>query len=99
MQITCHCCSTTWKLDPPISRREACPSCSQDARVCLNCRFYDVGYSDECREISAESVVNKELGNFCEYFLPSENKGSLSRPTCSDAARQSLERLFVPKTD
>ena len=37
---------------------------------CRNCRFYDPAYHNQCREPQAERQVDKERGNFCEYFDP-----------------------------
>ncbi|GAB0056660.1 hypothetical protein SIID45300_00968 [Candidatus Magnetaquicoccaceae bacterium FCR-1] len=59
-----------------FGRSDVCPSCSKDARVCLNCRFHDPGSYNECRETVAERVVDKEKNNFCEDFMP---KGALPR--------------------
>ncbi len=32
------------------------------------CQFYDVKAYNECRESSADRIVDKEKANFCEYF-------------------------------
>jgi len=42
--------------------------CRADLRVCLNCAFYDPRVAQQCRERRAEPVLEKEAGNFCEYF-------------------------------
>ena len=39
-------------------------------RVCKNCAFYDTSAYNECHEIQAERVVDKERANFCDYFKP-----------------------------
>jgi rRNA maturation protein Nop10 len=49
-------------------RGESCPQCGSDVKVCLNCRFYDRGAYNQCREPSAERVVDKDRANFCEFF-------------------------------
>ncbi|MBF0164683.1 MAG: hypothetical protein HQL97_12005 [Magnetococcales bacterium] len=69
-----------------FGRSDVCPSCSKDARVCLNCRFHDPGSYNECRETVAERVVDKERNNFCEDFMP---KGALPR---NETARPSSGR-------
>ncbi len=51
-------------------RGDSCPHCRSDARVCKNCVFYDVAAYNECREISADRVVDKEKANFCDFFSP-----------------------------
>jgi hypothetical protein len=42
--------------------------CRADLRVCLNCAFYDPRVAQQCRERRAEPVLEKHVGNFCEYF-------------------------------
>jgi hypothetical protein len=32
------------------------------------CTFYDVKAYNECREPSADRIVDKEKANFCDYF-------------------------------
>ena len=42
--------------------------CRADLRVCLNCAHYDPRIAQQCRERRAEPVLEKAVGNFCEYF-------------------------------
>jgi hypothetical protein len=42
--------------------------CRADLRVCLNCASYDPRVAQQCRERRAEPVLEKHVGNFCEYF-------------------------------
>jgi hypothetical protein len=42
--------------------------CRADLRVCLNCASYDPRVAQQCRERRAEPVLEKNVGNFCEYF-------------------------------
>ncbi len=42
--------------------------CRADLRVCLNCQNYDRNIAQQCRERRAEPVLEKAVGNFCEYF-------------------------------
>ena len=42
--------------------------CRADLRVCLNCQSYDARVAQQCRERRAEPVLEKDRGNFCEYF-------------------------------
>jgi hypothetical protein len=51
-----------------VSRRDECPSCGSDVRVCLNCTFYDEGKANKCRETQAELVKEKDRANYCDYF-------------------------------
>ena len=52
-------------------RSTTCFSCRADARVCLNCTFYDRLAHWECRETIGEAVLEKERANFCDWFRPS----------------------------
>lgn len=63
-----------------IGRQDACTKCSSDLHVCKNCKFYDTSSYNECREPSAERVVDKEKRNFCDYFSPSD-KANYSEKT------------------
>jgi len=42
--------------------------CRADLRICLNCTHYDSRVAQQCRERRAEPVLEKAVGNFCEYF-------------------------------
>lgn len=75
MKLTCFSCSQQVELKTPIGRSDVC-KCSADLRSCKNCRFYDTGYNNECRETSAEKIQEKERANFCGYFSPNGEKDS-----------------------
>jgi hypothetical protein len=61
----------------------------------VQCKFYDPGSYNECREVSAERVVDKERANFCDFFIL---KGSKENPVGREAiAKQALEDLFKKK--
>jgi len=77
-------------------RGEVCMQCRADLRVCLNCNSYDPRVAQQCRERRAEPVLEKHVGNFCEYFefirrnwVPTGVK--LSR---EEAARAHLKKLL-----
>ena len=55
-------------LDGQPGRGETCMKCRTDLRVCLNCAHYDPRVAQQCRERRAEPVLEKAVGNFCEYF-------------------------------
>ena len=64
----CHKCGEPWTLSGLPGRGETCMKCRADLRVCLNCAFYDPRVAQQCRERRAEPVLDKDVGNFCEYF-------------------------------
>lgn len=70
MSLVCHKCgkllSDTFKV--MVSRSDICPHCRADLRCCKMCQFYDPKAYNECRESSADRVVEKEKANFCDYF-------------------------------
>jgi hypothetical protein len=74
-----------------VGRRDTCPTCGVELRVCRQCRFYDVGAADACRESQAERVADKTRANFCDYFAVAARTGADAGP---NSARDALERLF-----
>jgi hypothetical protein len=77
-------------------RGEVCMKCRADLRVCLNCANYDPQVAHQCRERRAEPVLEKETGNFCEYF---EFACRVWKPKDTNnprevAAREQLKKLF-----
>jgi len=59
-----------------MARAESCDGCGWDARVCLNCRFYDRDAYRNCLEEQAELVKDKDKRNFCSYFEAKSLGGS-----------------------
>lgn len=90
-KIACHRCQNIWSIEPPLARRAECPKCQSDARVCLNCVFYDRGSYRECREEQAEWVKEKAQGNFCSYFSARPHTSSAAELTDTKAK---LDALF-----
>lgn len=92
----CHKCGEPWTLSGQPGRGEVCMKCRADLRVCLNCAHYDVRAAHQCRERRAEPVLEKDVGNFCEYFdfaLRQWTPKSETNPRES-AARDQLKKLF-----
>ena len=92
----CHNCGEAWTISGQPGRGEACMKCRADLRVCLNCTYYDLRAAQQCRERRAEPVLEKAVGNFCEYFdFIRRNwtpKNELNRREA--AAREQLKKLF-----
>ncbi|CAG1769769.1 hypothetical protein BAC2_00556 [uncultured bacterium] len=65
---TCFHCKGGLDSSARPGRADSCPKCGSDVKVCLNCRFYDRGAYNQCKEPSAERVLDKEKANFCEFF-------------------------------
>ena len=92
----CHQCGETWTLTGQPGRGETCMSCRADLRVCLNCAHYDPRVAQQCRERRAEPVLEKAVGNFCEYFEFSRRQWvpTLERNPREAAARANLKKLL-----
>jgi ribosome-binding protein aMBF1 (putative translation factor) len=92
----CHNCGEPWTLDGQPGRGENCMKCRADLRVCLNCAHYDRAVAHQCRERRAESVLEKAVGNFCEYFEFAKRGWTPKSEINSreSAARDRLKKLF-----
>ena len=93
--IRCSFCGNQIDRHGKIARGDTCPHCGRDLHCCMQCRFYDPGSYNECREVSAERVVDKERANFCDYFVMRGETGNRSGKEA--LARQALEQLFKKK--
>ncbi len=92
----CYHCNREVDTKERIGRGETCSGCEVNLRCCRNCVFYDTSYASACREPQAESVVDKEAGNFCDFFVPGERQ---AQPAAVDTdARARLEALFKKKS-
>lgn len=79
-----------------VGRGDNCLFCGASLRVCKNCQHYDVKAYNECREPSAERVVEKEKSNFCDQFTPS-TKGTAADTKPKLDPRAAAEALFKKK--
>jgi hypothetical protein len=70
MSVNCYKCQADTKLEinQSISRSEECPQCSADLRCCKMCGFYDPKAYNECKEPTADRILEKEKANFCDHF-------------------------------
>jgi hypothetical protein len=70
--------------------------CRADLRVCLNCVSYDARVAQQCRERRAEPVLEKHVGNFCEYFefIQREWSQKSLENRREEAARERLKKLL-----
>jgi len=80
-------------------RTEICATCLAELRCCRNCASFDKHAADQCQERRAEPVLEKDRGNFCEYFQFairewSENTPSAPSRSREQAARDALKSLL-----
>ncbi len=92
----CFSCKKPLTLSDRIGRRETCPFCYADLHSCRNCTFYDPKAYNECREPSAERVVEKDKSNFCDFFQIADSASQASDP--AQDAKKKLEGLFKKKS-
>jgi hypothetical protein len=85
-----------WKCEKPleiigrVGRQDLCPHCRAAMHACKNCKYWDVGAHNQCREPQAAYVPDREGGNFCDYF---DFKPATAKDD-SAAARARLEAAF-----
>lgn len=58
-----------------VGRQDVCPHCYADLHCCLNCRFHDEGYTNECREDSRSFIRERDKSNFCSAFEFAKDEG------------------------
>jgi hypothetical protein len=88
----CTFCGAEIQIEDRVGRRDECPQCRRDLHACLQCRFYDRSYHNQCRETQAEYVGDKERSNFCDYFQ--FGRESVSEKSAAEDAKQKLKGLF-----
>lgn len=88
----CFSCKKEVSAGTRPGRGESCPSCGADLKACLNCRFYERGVYNDCREPSAERVVDKAKANFCDFFEFSDSAGALDAK--KEDPMEKLKALF-----
>jgi len=79
-----------------LGRQDSCEGCGAATRCCLNCRHHDRSRNNECREEQAPRQVDKEKGNFCEWFQPRTGPGGSGGSTKQDL-KNAAEALFRKK--
>ena len=92
---SCHKCGTELNAETDYGRQDTCPKCHANTHSCLNCVYYDTSRYNECAEPNADRVVDKEKGNFCDYF----KAGAKSQGTDPKAAAlKAAEALFKKRS-
>jgi hypothetical protein len=92
----CHHCGREVSVLSAVQRTDSCASCHSDLKCCLNCRFFDPGMNNQCREPQAEWQTEKAKANFCEYFefLETATAGRGGAPADRESARSRFDSLF-----
>jgi hypothetical protein len=76
-------------------RQDSCTNCKRDTHVCKNCFFYDRAFNNDCKESSADRVVEKERSNFCDFFKPGTPASAGAKST--NDLKSAAEALFRKK--
>ncbi|MCP4680737.1 MAG: hypothetical protein GY864_00205 [Desulfobacterales bacterium] len=90
--MKCVFCGKRVDIGDKIGRNDTCQHCGMDLRCCKQCRFHDPGAYNDCREVMAERIVDKERANFCDYFAPIGESGQRLNKTVK--AKKALDALF-----
>ncbi|XOV82521.1 MAG: hypothetical protein ACFHXK_16880 [bacterium] len=102
--LSCFNCGASLADEPlPISRQATCRSCFYELHCCRMCRHFDPANATRCHEDRAETPIEKEVANFCEYFDPAAGRGPAGGNTDTgmdkaQQARQQLDDLFKPSS-
>ena len=92
----CYFCRQDLELKDRVMRKDTCLKCGRDLHSCVQCRFHDRAYHNQCREPKAAMVGERERANVCDYF----EFGSLKSAAAGaeqDKARRALDDLFKKK--
>jgi hypothetical protein len=93
--VACFRCGNSLaELSLPLSRQDQCRQCGSYLHVCRMCRSYDPAAVDQCLEDDAERVRDKDVLNYCEYFVATEGAFDPAAKTEADTARERLDALF-----
>jgi hypothetical protein len=88
----CWSCGHPVSMEVKVARRDTCDSCVADLHCCKNCRFYDPGAHNECRESVTSWVRDKEAANFCQSFTFRVSEASIEDEVAT--AKSKLDALF-----
>ena len=90
--MKCAFCGKKTNIVDKVGRSDTCPHCGRDLRCCKQCNYYQQNAYNECLEVMAERVVDKERANFCDYYMPKNS--SQRKVNRTQNARDALEALF-----
>lgn len=94
--MRCFACNSDVALaaGERVGFRDTCDDCDADLHACRNCTHHDPSAYNECRESSAERVLDRDRANRCDYFAPGGG-GAVEKARTS--AVSDLESLFKKK--
>ncbi|WP_206611132.1 hypothetical protein [Halobacteriovorax sp. HLS] len=91
--LICHACEKVLNLEQnaKIMRSDECPHCYANIHCCKMCDFYDKTAYNECRESNADRLVDKEMANFCDYFILTNSQDSSTK---AEDLKNAADALF-----
>lgn len=95
--MECIFCNKIVHIKGKVGRQDTCPHCNRDLRCCKQCKFYSQDAYNECKEVMAERIIEKERANFCDNFMPRGSKGGGGTYNKTREAMAALESLFKKK--
>ncbi|MEM7080127.1 MAG: hypothetical protein AAF513_16015 [Pseudomonadota bacterium] len=100
MSLACwNCGASLDDIPQPISRHAACGACFNEVHCCRMCQHYDPDKTTSCFEDRADTPLQKENANFCDFFKPAHNVCRLERKASNSNARDALDALFANPAD
>jgi len=88
----CVHCGAEIEIVDRIGRLEECPQCGRYLHSCVQCRFHDRSYHNQCMENQAPQISDREDANFCEFFQIGRNVEGENKKI--DEAKKRLDSLF-----
>ncbi len=94
-KLYCKSCGEENSFEAKVSFRADCMKCGMDLHTCEHCIFFDNASYNECKEPSADRVLEKNRANYCEFYLATGEANS----STSQKEKQKLlaEALFKKK--
>lgn len=92
-KFVCWKCQHEIDMSIKVARTDECPACGADLHVCKNCRFWDPGAHNECRDDRTSFIRDREKANFCMAFeFKAVDEDSAAE---ANSARARLEAMFA----
>ena len=88
-----NCGESVADVPLPISRHANCKHCFEVLHCCRMCRLFDTNRPGSCDEDRAEPPAEKEVANFCEFFMP-VSRFNVAADNVKRAAGSKLDALF-----
>lgn len=97
--LSCRrCAGRLQDADLPVTRHSYCVGCHEPLHCCRMCRFFSEKARENCLHDDAAPPLEKESGNFCEFFRPGGTGPAPARELRGENARRRLNSLFGDET-